>query len=90
MEAAPNLPARHWLQSAAGLHYERFSAPAYAADVFIPLIDFGQESTWSATTAKGFWSLGFMAYWMAWLLKAFGWFITALGAAAITGIIRRD
>ncbi len=39
MAAAPDMPAQHWLQTDAGLHYERFSALAFAADVFIPLID---------------------------------------------------
>ncbi|MEJ6714371.1 MAG: hypothetical protein QNL16_10515 [Rhodobacterales bacterium] len=90
MAAAPDMPAQHWLGTDAGLHYERFSALAFAADVFIPLIDFGQESTWSATTAKGAASIGFVAYWATWFIKISGWFITALGAAAITGIIRRD
>ena len=90
MAAAPDMSAQHWLQTDAGLHYERFSALAFAADVFIPLIDFGQESTWSATTAKGAASIGFVAYWATWFIKISGWFITALGAAAITGIIRRD
>ncbi|WP_422052154.1 hypothetical protein [Shimia sp.] len=76
-----------WEASAIGQHYETFAAMTYAADVFIPLIDFGQQRAWTATTAT---KLGTVAWAMTWVLEGFGWLVTALGAAAITGIIRRE
>jgi hypothetical protein len=30
------------------------------------------------------------AFWLRWLIEGVGWIITALGAAAITGLIRHD
>ncbi|MGB5837246.1 MAG: hypothetical protein WBH14_09370, partial [Albidovulum sp.] len=68
-------------------HYETFVSGFYAADVFIPLINFGQEAAWTATTKN--WA-GCAAFVITFMFKGFGWFITALGAAAITGLIRRD
>jgi hypothetical protein len=73
------------MQSAA--HYETFVSGFYAMDVFIPLINFGQEEAWTATTKT---TMGCIAFVVTFAAKGFGWFITALGAAAITGIIRRD
>ena len=40
------------------------------------------------STNRGWW--GKQLYWLRWVLGAFGWIVTALGAAAITGLIRRD
>jgi len=71
-----------------GRDYATFYAGAYAADVFIPLIDFGQEEAWSPSTERGWW--GVWLYWLSWFIKALGWIITALGAAAVTGIIRQE
>lgn len=87
MQVSANTPTQHWLTLPSATHFETFSAATYAADVFIPLIDFGQEAAWTATTATAF---GTAAWIFAWLLKSFGWLVTALGAAAVTGIIRRD
>ncbi|WP_415220898.1 hypothetical protein [Pseudophaeobacter arcticus] len=80
-------PAEAWLATPAGQHYETFSALAYAADVFIPLVPLGQEVAWAPTTAT---KLGAVLWVLNWLVKLAGWFITALGAAAIAGVIRRE
>ncbi len=80
-------PGAAWEASLEGMHYESFAALTYAADVFIPLIDFGQQTAWAPTTATHLGTLGWV---VNWLLEGFGWVVTALGAAAITGIIRRD
>ena len=80
-------PAEAWLATPAGQHYETFFALAYAADVFIPLVPLGQEVAWAPTTAT--W-LGTVLWVLNWLVKLAGWFITALGAAAIAGVIRRE
>ncbi len=80
-------PAEAWVATKAGEHYETFSALAYAADVFIPLVPLGQEVAWAPTTAT---RLGGALWALNWLVKLSGWFITALGAAAIAGVIRRE
>lgn len=47
-------PAEAWVATKAGQHYETFSAVAYAADVFIPLVPLGQEAAWAPTTQTTF------------------------------------
>lgn len=82
-------PAREWsTKSETGRDYETFNPFSYALDVFVPIIDFGQESAWAPSTERGWW--GQQLYWLRWLIKTLGWIITALGAAAVTGIIRQD
>lgn len=77
-----------WADTApSAAHYETFWSGFYAADVFIPLIGFGQEAAWTATTQN---AAGWIAFVVTFMAKGFGWFVTALGAAAITGIIRRE
>ncbi len=87
MVANPDMPALAWEASELGQHYQTFAAATYAADVFIPLVDLGQEAAWTATTATAW---GRVAWVLSWFLKLFGWIVTAVGAAAITGIIRRE
>lgn len=87
MAANPDLPGMAWEASEVGQHYQTFAAATYAADVFIPLVDLGQEAAWTATTAT---RLGGLAWVATWFLKLFGWIVTAVGGAAITGIIRRE
>lgn len=87
MASEPGAPALVWAGTPSGAHYETFWSGFYAADVFIPLVNFGQEAAWSATTQN---APGALAFVVTFAAKSFGWFVTALGAAAITGIIRRD
>ncbi|MDI3336461.1 hypothetical protein QKW60_08595 [Defluviimonas aestuarii] len=88
MAISPTAPGPVWAATApSGAHYETFWAGFYAADVFIPLINFGQEAAWTATTQN---VAGWFAFLATFAFKGFGWFITALGAAAIGGIIRRE
>jgi hypothetical protein len=54
----------------------------------IPLIDLGQTDAWAPSTNRGVWGERLWRY--GFFLHILGWFITALGAAAVTGIIRRD
>ncbi|MEQ6201421.1 hypothetical protein ABMC88_00075 [Sulfitobacter sp. HNIBRBA2951] len=77
-----------WKNSAPGRDWETFNSVAYAADIVIPLINFGQTETWAPSTTRGWW--GWHLWWMRWGFTVFGWIVTALGAAAITGIIRRE
>ena len=81
-------PAAIWSQSVPGKDWESFNSFAYAMDVVIPIIDFGQTDAWSPSTERKWW--GQQLWWWRWLMTLFGWIVTALGAAAITGIIRRD
>lgn len=83
----PN-PAEEWSKSVPGRDWETFSAFAYGLDVVIPIIDFGQTDAWAPSTSRQFW--GKFLYGWRWVMTVAGWIVTALGAAAITGIIRRD
>lgn len=82
----PN-PAVEW-EAGPGRDYETYNSLAYAFDTVIPLIDLGQETAWAPSTSRG--PVGWIAWWAKWIFKGAGWIITALGAAALTGIIRRD
>jgi hypothetical protein len=87
MQEKAGAPAHYWVKSEPGTHYETFSSLAYAVDIVVPIIDLGQEAAWAATTAT--W-LGRVAWAATWGFKLAGWLVTALGAAAVTGLIRRD
>ena len=54
----------------------------------IPIINLGQTDTWGPSTERGDWGRRLWRY--GFFLQIAGWIVTALGAAAITGIIRRD
>ena len=82
-------PAEVWsAKSEQGQDYETFSAWGYAIDLFVPVVSLGQEAAWAPSTNRSPW--GYWGFGLRWFIKAFRWFVTALGAAAITGIIRRD
>lgn len=72
----------------AGQDWSTFNRYAYAADLVIPIIDLGQTDTWGPSTERGIWGKRLWRY--GFLLQIAGWIVTALGAAAITGLIRRD
>lgn len=82
-------PAQVWSSAAdAGRDWETFNRYGWAADLVIPIIDLGQTAAWAPSTARGDWGRRLWRY--GFLLQMAGWIVTALGAAAITGIIRRD
>ena len=96
-DAAIANPAEVWSQKAdgaagiqqgQGLDYESFYSLAYSFDLVVPLISLGQEAAWAPSKDRGVW--GYTLWWARWPLAVFGWIITALGAAAVTGIIRRE
>ncbi|MFN4205268.1 MAG: hypothetical protein ACK4HG_02660 [Agrobacterium albertimagni] len=82
-------PAADWITAnAPGKDYETFYAFAYALDVVVPVLDLGQTDAWAPSPARGEWG-----YWIFYLQKMFivaGWVVTAIAAAAISGMIRRD
>ncbi|MCA0857147.1 hypothetical protein [Phaeobacter italicus] len=71
-----------------GRDWESFCAIAYAADVVIPIIDLGQTEAWAPSTTRGL--AGVILWWARWVFTLAGWIVTALGAAALTGVIRRE
>ncbi len=85
---APPSPDTPWKSRAPGRDWETFSRYAYAADIVIPLINFGQTEAWAPSTTRGPW--GWRMWWLRWVFTVLGWIVTALSAAAITGIIRRE
>lgn len=72
----------------AGRDYETFNAVSYAVDLVVPIVSLGQEAAWAPSTTRGPW--GWWLWWARWWLIALGWIVTAIGAAAVTGVIRRD
>jgi hypothetical protein len=81
-------PAAYWNGvDGPGLDWESFNALAYGADVVIPVLELGQTRSWSPSKDRGPW--GHTLWWARWILMAAGWVVTALGAAAATGIIQR-
>ena len=86
----PN-PAADWVAATrAGREYERFYPIAYGFDLVVPLIQIGQDAAWRPTAENGPWSWGWILWWGRWWLASLGWIVTALGAAAVTGVIRRE
>lgn len=84
----PN-PAKDWsLTSTIGRDWESFNRYAYAADLVVPIIDLGQTDAWAPSTTRG--PAGVILWWARWVFTLAGWIVTALGAAALTGIIRRE
>ncbi|GAB5433703.1 MAG: hypothetical protein EpisKO_30730 [Epibacterium sp.] len=83
-------PAAEWANRNAipGKDWETFNRYAYAADVVIPIVEFGQTEAWAPSTERGLW--GYHLWWLRWVFTTLGWIVTALGAAALTGLIRCD
>lgn len=54
--AAEN-PAACWRSGPAGFDYPAFSASMYSLDVFLPVIDVGQERAWTPSVDRG-WRIG--------------------------------
>lgn len=88
-QSHPGNPAEYWASKGqAGQDYETFHAVAYSADLLIPIVTLGQEAAWAPSTSRG--PLGRVAWWIRWFVKIIGWVLTAMTAAAVTGVIRRD
>lgn len=83
----PN-PASTWSAKAApGMDWDSFSAWGYGLDLVVPILTLGQTDAWAPSKDRGW--LGWTLWWGRWILEAAGWIITALGAAAIAGIMQR-
>jgi hypothetical protein len=88
LEADPKAAITWSTKGNAGQDWETFNSFAYAADIVIPIVEIGQTSAWAPSPARGPW--GATLWWARWVFTAAGWIISALGAAAITGVIRRE
>jgi uncharacterized protein YjbI with pentapeptide repeats len=58
-----------------------FNGVAYAADVLIPIINFGEQDAWQPRGAALYWS---------WVLAGAGWMLTTAVVAGLTGIVKRN
>jgi len=66
---------------AARPHPMPFSAPIYALDVLLPIINLGQQDSWQPTGG----ALG-----VYWALIILGWAFTSALVAGLTGIVKQD
>ncbi|WP_420861662.1 hypothetical protein [Algirhabdus cladophorae] len=88
-QSHPENPSAFWASvGQAGQDYETFNGFAYAADLVIPLVTLGQENAWAPSTSRS--PLGRVGWWLRWIAMGLGWVVTALLAAAITGVIRQE
>lgn len=84
---AGDTPLDTWENSATSVDYPTFQPILYALDLFIPLDALGQESAWAPSPERGW--LGKVGFWVAPGIQLLGWIMTAVAAAALTGIIGR-
>jgi len=87
MAQGATAPTPGWTGTAPAQHYETFYSLAYAFDVFVPLVDIGQQAAWTESTVT--WQ-GLTTRVLTMVLAVWGWIVTALAAAAITGLIQRN
>ncbi|UWQ18840.1 hypothetical protein [Jannaschia sp. M317] len=88
-QTCPDNPAQVWSETTqAGQDWETFNRYAYAADLVIPIIDLNQTDAWAPSPNRGVW--GKWVWVASFFLNLLGWIITALGAAALTGIIQKE
>lgn len=82
-------PAAAWSdKNAPGMDWDSFNRYAYAADLVVPFLDLGQTQAWAPSKDRGTW--GKVLWWARWILSAFGWIVTGLGVAAVTGVMQRN
>ena len=62
-------------------HPTAFSAPVYALDALLPIIDLGQQDSWQPTG---------VSLYVYWGLIIVGWVLTSAFVAGITGTFKRD
>jgi hypothetical protein len=70
-----------------GLDWDTFNPYGYGLDLVVPILTLGQTDAWAPSKDRG--PMGKLLWWGRWVLISFGWIVSALGAAAITGIIQR-
>jgi hypothetical protein len=74
-------------------HYPAFSAFVYSLDSFVPIVDLGQKKSWLPSATRGAqagWGIT-TGWWLRtylWLHIAFGWLLTTLVVAGVTGFVK--
>lgn len=82
-------PAEAWSNKGeAGQDWESFNRYAWGLDLVVPILDIGQTAAWQPSKDRG--PAGYRLWWARWVLEAMGWLVSALGVAAITGIMQKD
>jgi hypothetical protein len=74
-------------------YYPRFSGAVYSLDTFLPVITFGQKTYWMPNANRGaVWVGTLTSGWFLrlylWIHIAFGWLLTTLVVAGLTGLLR--
>lgn len=84
-------PTALWTGDAirASAHYETFFSAIYALDLFLPVVDLGQEKAWAVTTPVPF-GWGWWLRVASFLYQIAGWVVISLGLAAVTGFVQRN
>ncbi|MEW5729090.1 MAG: polymer-forming cytoskeletal protein [Pseudomonadota bacterium] len=77
------------------IQYPRFNALVYSMDVFFPIVDLHQEDYWQPsiktdTSEAGPKVFGRVARVYLWVHILLGWFLTALGVAGVTGLVKKE
>lgn len=88
LQTAPDTTAAEWQAVAPGRDWGTFNHFAYAADLVIPLVDFGQTDQWSPSTTRGPW--GKNLWWMEWVFTLLGWGVSTYVVARMTHIVGDD
>jgi len=82
-------PADTWsARAAAGMDWDSFSPWGYGIDLVVPILNLGQTDAWAPSRDRG--PMGWWLWWGRWVLIGAGWLVSALGVAAITGIMQRN
>ncbi len=79
------MPEGSWPAMRAAKDYETFSAPLYALDLFLPIVELGQVAAWAPSKDRGPW--GKAGFFGRWMVELAGWLIAAVGAAVMTGLV---
>jgi len=74
-------------------YYSRFSGAIYSLDTFLPVINFGQKTYWVPNANRGaVWVGTLTSGWFLrlylWVHIAFGWLLTTLVVAGLTGLLK--
>ncbi|MCI4666065.1 MAG: hypothetical protein MRY74_15220 [Neomegalonema sp.] len=91
----PN-PAACWAKQPPGLDYEVFSPTLYSIDVFLPIVEFGQESAWSPSAPRGpktpgvETTVGALAWVWRTIQEAMGYLLSAFAVAGGARLARRE
>lgn len=81
-------PAAEWSSAVdPGVDRDGFLPLAHGVDVVIAVLDLCQTRSWAPSRDRG--PRGHRLWWARRVLMTLGWVVTALGAAAATGIIQR-